>query len=182
MSRIYKDDLATIEKIRQALYTNNMKQLITAKPALPPRTDRAGKIALLYAFILVVMVVCQLFTFEDFTVLIEAYALPFSPRLVGVLPALIVTSEVFALPFLLRMTLSHAFRWLSLLCSWVVPLLWLFMSIWGANHLQLNGIDTVGFLGSLGNLPAGWWAVGFSLSMAVLALWASWGLWPLRRK
>lgn len=165
--------------MRGAPYTEAMKLFVTAKPAARPRTDTATKAALIYAFILVVMAVCQLFTFEDFTTLIESYALPFAPWFIAALPAFIVAMEVFALPFLLRMTLSDAFRWLSLLCGWVVPLLWVIVSGWSARTLSGDIFSTIGFLGSLGSIPVGWWAVGFSLSMALLAAWASWGMWPL---
>ena len=165
--------------MRGAPYTEAMKLFVTAKPAARPRTDTAAKAALIYAFILVVMAVCQLFTFEDFTTLIESYALPFAPWFIAALPAFIVAMEVFALPFLLRMTLSDAFRWLSLLCGWIVPLLWVIVSGWSARTLSGDIFSTIGFLGSLGSIPVGWWAVGFSLSMALLAAWASWGMWPL---
>jgi hypothetical protein len=42
--------------------------------------------------------------------------------------------------------------------------------------------DSIGFLGAVVNLTPGWWAVLFGVAMAILASWASWGMWPLKTK
>ncbi len=149
-------------------------------PAPAPRSKDVPKIALLFAAILLVMAVTQLFTFDKFLLLIQSFALPVSMQLNYVLAALIVTFEVFSLPFLLRMPLSTAFRWVSMVSSWLISLIWLKLTLWVV--LTEQPVDTVGFLGTLVGLMPGWWAIFVSVALVILAGWASWGLWPGKRK
>lgn len=151
---------------------------IFAKSSLAPvsRTPESSKIALLLAALIVVMVVAQLFTFDTFIELVESFSLPLGDTLAGAVAPVLVAAELFALPFLLRMPLSIAFRWVSLGCVWLVPLIWFGITTWLASTYQ--PVETVGFLGTIGTLTPGWWAVGVSFSLGILAAWASWGLWP----
>jgi len=153
-----------------------MSILVMAHPALKPRTEASRKISLLFAGVLVVMVVAQLFTFEDFLKTIEMMNLPFGMALSFALGPLIVVSEVFALPFLLRMQLSIAFRYLSMFLSWLAVAVWLCITVWLA--VSYVPVETVGFLGSVVNLAPGWWSVCISIALVILATWSSWGLWP----
>jgi hypothetical protein len=153
-----------------------MSILVKALPAAKPRTDNAKKISLLYAAILVVFVVAQLFTFDEFLALILSFNLPLNDTWAYALAPILVAAELFALPFLLRMKLSVAFRWLSMLLGWLVPIIWFFISIWVVT-MQPEA-ETVGFLGTVVNLVPGWWAVLASFALGILAAWASWGLWP----
>lgn len=147
-------------------------------PAAPKSND-AAKIALVYAVILVVMAVAQLFTFDTFTVVVTEFYFPGGVQYAHFLTALLVTAEVFALPFLLRMSLSPAFRWLSMILGWLVALIWTKLTIWIMLHEI--GSNNVGFLGSAISLTPGWWAVFISLTFGIMAAWASWGLWPGKR-
>lgn len=156
-----------------------MSVFVLSTPAQEPRTPESAKISILYAVILVGMAVTQLFTFEEFLVHIHSLGLPVSDGVAFALAPLIIVSEVFAVPFLLRMQLSPAFRYLSMFLGWLAPSLWLFVSVWLASTNV--HVDTVGFLGTLGNLTPGWWAVFISLALGVLAAWSSWGLWPGKR-
>lgn len=141
-----------------------------------PRGEATVPISLLYAGILTVMAVSQLFTFEEFLSLLQSFDLPMSAAMAYVLGPVIVVCEVLALPFLLRMSLSPAFRWLSMVLGWLVPILWLFLSMWVlASGAQA---ETFGFLGTVVSLTPGWWGVLLSLWLGVIAAWASWGLWP----
>lgn len=155
---------------------SSWKILPTPQKALPPKTDATKQISLLYAGLLTVMAVAQLFTFETFIELIPSYDLPIGEGFKVALPALIVAAEVFALPFLLRMALSPAFRWFSMFCGWFVALAWFLISIW---IVTMNpGVLTIGFLGTAVDLLPGWWAVLISFSFGILAAWSAWGLWP----
>lgn len=145
-------------------------------PAPTPKTDTAKQIALIYAALLVIMSVTQLFTFEDFLGLIPQYHLPMSTALETALAPVLVAAEVFAIPFLLRMALSPAFRWFSMFLGWLVAALWLFITFWIVSTSQ--AVETTGFTGTLGTFPPGWWAVCMSIAFAILAAWASWGMWP----
>ena len=149
-----------------------------ALPAPKEKTANTRHISLLYAAILVVFLVAQLFTFDEFTALILSFNLPFSDKGVLVIAPLLVMAELFALPFLLRMKLSFAFRWLSMLFGWLVPVLWLFISSWVVSTQP--GAETVGFLGTVVSVIPGWWAIFVSIALGILASWASWGMWPGR--
>jgi hypothetical protein len=149
-------------------------------PAPTPRSKDVPRIALLFAAIILVMAVAQLFTFDKFLVLIQSFALPVTAQLSYILAALIVIFEVFSLPFLLRMPLSKAFRWVSMVSGWLVSLIWLKLTLWVV--LTEQPVDTVGFLGTLVGLMPGWWAIFVSVALAILAGWASWGLWPGKRR
>ena len=151
-----------------------MSILPKATPAPKPKTKATFQISVLFAVLLVIMAVAQLFTFEDFVPLTLTYNLPWlSPYLVA---PLIVTAEVFAIPFLLRMSLSPAFRILSMFLGWLTAGLWFYISFWVVSTAQ--AVDTIGFLGTVGTFTPGWWAVCFSFALGILAAWASWGMWP----
>lgn len=153
-----------------------MNIFVNVTPARAPKTTNVRVVALLLAGIFTVMAVAQLFTFEDFPALIADFLLPSGSKAASLIAAFIVTFEIFAIPFLLGMALSPLMRWTSMLFGWAVVAIWVFISLW------LNVADTVattaGFLGTTVKVPIGWWTVFFSLALAVLMAWASWGQWP----
>jgi hypothetical protein len=137
--------------------------------------------AWVYTALLVVMVVSQLIAFEDFTPLISSGYLPGHPYGEAALIAgLIVFTEVFAVPFLLRMALSPLMRWFSLICSLVAPALWAKLTIEAVVGNKL--IDNYGLFGSKVPLHSGTIAVVLSLVLLALAIWSAWGMWPARKK
>ncbi len=148
-------------------------------PALKPKSKESIQVAVFYSVILVVMSLAQLFTFEEFIELIPSFNLPVSGALPYLVAPLVVVAQVFALPFLLRMAVSPAFRWFSMFMGWLVAVLWTLISIWVVGSHQ--PVETIGFAGTALNLMPGWWAVCISISFGILAAWASWGLWPARR-
>lgn len=145
-----------------------------------PRTKDSNRIAIFYAILLLVLVVPQLFTFDKFLPLLDSFNMPGGTRLAYFLGALLVSAEVFALPFLLRMPVSGAFRWFSMFCGWLVAAIWIKISFFII--FTDAPIDNVGYLGTLVKLTPGWWALFLSFAFAILAIWASWGLWPGKRK
>lgn len=151
-----------------------------AKSAIKPKTKNVKQASLLYAGILVIFVVAQLFTFSKFIVLFQTFSLPGGATFAYFASALLVTAEVFALPFLLSMKLSMAMRFLSMFMGWVVALMWIFITFW----LNVSGSDVanIGFLGTVVSLLPGWWAFCVSLALAILSIWATWGMWPLIHK
>lgn len=144
-----------------------------------PRTKNSATVALLLAGILVIMAVGQLFSFEKFIPLIESYWLPGGHGTAVVVASLLVTAEVFALPFLLRMRLSTLMRIVSMVAGWLVVAGWLKLAIWA--NVAANALSNIGFFGVHVMLPVGWWAVLFTLALGVLFVWAAWGLWPLKQ-
>jgi len=156
-----------------------MSFLPHATPAPVPRTQDSKRIALFYAIILMAFVITQLFTFESFLQLMVSFGLPGGVQLTYLLTALLVACEVLALPFLLRMPLSRAFRWVSMGAGWVVALLWIKVTLW----VVFSDIpaENIGFLGTIVDIMPGWWAVFVSSALGILAAWASWGMWPTQK-
>lgn len=147
--------------------------------AKKPKTVESQKIAYAYAAVLTVLVLCQLFTFDDFLILLESFWLPRGDVTANLLGAIIVISEVFALPFLLGMNLSPLMRVVSMVLGWVVPAAWFKLSLWLI--FADNAVSNIGFLGTIVSLTPGWWAVFISIALGFMAAWASWGMWPIEK-
>lgn len=151
--------------------------------AIPPpklKTKNIFAISLLTVVLLIVMVVTQLFTFEDFPAVIATLDLPGGTVTARVFAAVLVIAEVFALPFLLAMRLSPLFRIVSMICGWLVAVVWLKLSLW--ENVIASSDSQSGIFGATLPLPGGWWSVFFSLALFVLIVWTSWGMWPFKRK
>lgn len=150
-----------------------MKFFVKPTEPAPARSDYSQKISIGLAGILTIMLVMQLFTFDEFILLADTYELPgFSG--VG-FASLVIVFELLALPFLLRMAVSPAFRWLSAGAVAASVLLWLYGSV---ITVFSRDIESVGFSGALGTLTPGWWAVFFAGMLCTMAAWSLWGLWP----
>lgn len=155
-----------------------MSFTVQATNAKAPKTTNAGKVALLLAAILIILAIAQLFSFSKFSTAIDDMWLPgVSGPMAKLLAALVVTSEVFSVPFLLRMRLSPLMRLVSMLLGWLSVAWWLYVLVW--QNVTTTALASNGLFGGTIALPVGWWSVCFMLGVAVLAAWASWGLWPL---
>jgi len=150
---------------------------VSATPSQVPKTKNAGVISLLYATIIIILLVAQLFTFEDFPALLAALGLPGGEMCGHITAVVLVIFELLALPFLLRMYLSPAFRIVSMIAGWLTAGTLLFLTIWESGGHTSNSI----LLGATVPLPTGAWNICMSLALCVLATWASWGLWPFGR-
>ena len=149
---------------------------MTAHVAEKPKTKESSKVAVAYAAVLAIVAVLQLFTFEKFPDAIASLWLPGGNSFAYFLAAFIVVAEVFALPFLLRLKLSHAMRWVSMLFGWLVPLIWLSIAIWLIS--SVHNVTNAGLFGATVPVEPGWWMVFVSTTLGIMAIWASWGLWP----
>lgn len=149
-------------------------------PAPTPKTNDVKRIAIFYAILLVILVVAQLFSFDKFLQLLATFEFPLGDQFAYFMGALIVSVEVFALPFLLRMPLSPAFRWFSMICGWLAAAAWLKISLWLV--FTDSTVTNVGFLGTVIDLMPGWWAIFIASALGILTIWASWGMWPAQRK
>jgi hypothetical protein len=156
-----------------------MSFFVKTTPAPEPRTSNSLKVSILYAIILTAAAVIQLFNFEDFISFIQSLNLPFGMGLNYAFLPLMVVAQVFALPYLLRMDLSPAFRYVSLFLSLLAAALWIFLACW----VVLSGQPTISERsGSLVSYLPGAYAIFITLAVGVLAIWSAWGLWPGRRK
>lgn len=154
-------------------YTKNMKFFVDPVKAPTAQSVHSWHASVLLAGVVTLMLVAQLFTFDEFIPLADSFSLPgFSG--VGFATA-VVLLELLSLPFLLRMALSPAFRWLSMGSLGVVVVLWLYSTV---TVVLFRQVESVGFTGGFGSLTPGWWAVFLCGALAVLAAWSIWGLWP----
>lgn len=151
-----------------------MKKIVATWPS-QPRTKDAKTISLFYAGVLVVLTTAQLFSLEKFIPLLETFKLPgdHTGRFFAIT---LVVCGVLALPFLLRMKTSVGMRWLSMFAGWIVPLAWLFLTVW-VNSTGVV-IENIGLLGASVTAEPGWWTVFVAISLGILAAWSAWGLWP----
>ena len=153
-----------------------MSLFAIATPAPTPKTTNSRYVALLYAGLLIVMALGQLFGFEDFIPLIGEFGLPGGYGTATLVACLLVVSQVFAVPFLVGMQLSPLMRIVSMVAGWAAAGLWLVLTIWVT--AMGTGAHSIGFLGEKVPLPPGAWAVFVAVALGVLAAWASWGMWP----
>jgi hypothetical protein len=151
-----------------------------ATAARKPKTKDSQKVAYMYATILVIFALTQLFTFDKFLVLIDSFWLPGGGPIAYMLGGIIVSSEVLALPFLLSLKLSLSMRVFSMILGWLVPLMWLTLSLWLL--FTINAVSNIGFFGTTVKMMPGWWAIFICIALEMLAIWASWGLWPISKK
>lgn len=156
-----------------------MKLLRKIAHAPKPRTKESRQVAYVYAAVLIIIVLCQLFSFEKFLVLLEGFNLPGGDVMAHLVGGLIVISEVFALPFLLELDLSTLMRVVSMVFSWIVPAFWLKLALWLV--LTTNTATNIGILGTVVSVIPGWWMVYISAALGVMAAWSTWGLWPGKR-
>lgn len=147
-----------------------------ATEAKQPKSRGSQIAAIVLVAFLIIMVVGQLFTYEKFADVMNAFGLFASKGTATIVAALIVTFEVAALPFLLRMRLSPLARVISMVAGWGVLLFWLGLSCY--LNITINLAPNSGVLGDTVKLPIEWWMVSFFVALGTLCAWASYGLWP----
>ena len=157
-----------------------MSFFVHLTPAPVVKTPNIQKVSLLLAGFFLAMTVAQLFTFEKFPDVIEQTWLTGDQSQARLIAALIVTCEVLALPFLLRLKLSKAMRVLSMILGWLTIAFWLVVVIY--QNIQGLPIGNSSILGATVALPVGMWSIFIFIALGVLAAWVSWGMWPLRRE
>jgi hypothetical protein len=142
----------------------------------PLRTSRIRVVALVYSMILVTLALAQLYSFTEMLVIVQGYWQQSNEVGAYVLATGIVISEIFALPFLLRMRASHLARWVSMALGWLAAAIWICVSV--GLMLTAPDVPNIGLLGDVIAIAPGIPALTLSLLFGVLAAWASWGMWP----
>lgn len=146
-----------------------------ARTAGQARTKESRTVATVYAILLLVMALAQLFTISSFLQNLYGYGWGYTAS--AWYAGILIVAELLAIPFLLRWRLSIGFRVFSMGLSWLVPLALVLLSVLALTRSDAN---SVAFLGGFVQLLPGWWAVCLSVALGIMAWWASWGLWPLR--
>ena len=145
-----------------------MIQPIHATPAPALRRQYGHLFGFAAAALLILFAVVHLIRIDTFVPELS-YALPVSERTASLFALLLICSEVFALPFLLRMSLSPLARFLSGLLVVTVPLVWLLIAIWNYGS-QISTAQ----LGEFHSLPSGMVLIGFNvlwLALNYATLW-----------
>lgn len=155
-----------------------MSFFVQPTDAPTPKTANIRIVSLLLAGIFMIMVVAQLFTFEDYSeVVADITGLSIASATIAA--AAIVVFEVIALPFLFSMRLSVLGRIVSMFSGWLTAIGWLLIALYG--NVAIGSASNSGILGATVPLPRGWWMVFFFVGVIVLTVWSSWGMWPLTR-
>ncbi|MBC7943012.1 hypothetical protein H7X68_00725 [Candidatus Saccharibacteria bacterium] len=137
------------------------------------------RVGLLYAAVLVVLSVAQLFSFESLLPIVTDFSLPGGRPLAYFLAAFIVIAEVFALPYLLQMRLSSAMQLVSMVTGWLVAFLWLGIALWLT--ISDSTVTNIGLLGDVVAVAPGLISILIGLILGILAGWSSWSIRPLLR-
>lgn len=119
------------------------------------------------AGLFIILACTQLITYEKFVPIIQNYQV-FDGVFGKIIAAFLVTSEVFALPFILRMRLSPLFRLFSLYCAYAASGVWIGLGVWA---ITVNP-PTIGsgVIGSLGpDLPV-WSSFFIGVILLILVL------------
>jgi len=157
-------------------YNGRMSYFVSAHPARPVKTPFSQYCALGYAGILTGVLVAQLFTLDEVLELFSSFSVALPPFIVAAFVPCVIVAELCALPFLLRMKLSHAFRWLSMGCSWLVALLWGGLGV--ALVVAGEASVSVGLFGTVVSPLSAGVSVVIALLFGGMAAVSSWGLWP----
>lgn len=113
---------------------------IFPKPVAPPKLVKSYGVALgrVFACISALFAVIHLFRIDMLLATIQD-TLPNAAHLALIAVLWIVITEVFGIPFLLRMRLSRLTHMLSGFVALVAPLAWLLLSIWAYGLPQPTG-------------------------------------------
>lgn len=141
--------------------------MITAVRPEPVAKVEYVVIGLLYASMLVIMALTQLVNFEAFAELIIAQGIVGRDGAVA-LAVVLLTLEIFSLPFLLRMWLSPLARFCSAVCVMLVAAAWLTLSVQAtvAGHT----FENMGLFGDFLAASTGATLV-VSVALLVLSMW-----------
>ncbi len=123
----------------------------------------------LLAVALVVMVLAQLMSFEDFAKAIASYQSTTSEGSV-VIAVMLVALEIASLPFLLRLHLSPLARFLSVISLLVAPVAWLILMT--SAVIGDVAVENVGLLGGFVPIELGSLAFAKVGSFIILAVWS----------
>jgi signal peptidase I len=133
-----------------------------------PRTPYASKVAWALAGIMLVMVFLHLVRIDKLIPIIDT-VLPGGLAWAVAFVCIVVTTEVFALPFLLGMKLSPLARICGGLCAVFAPLAWASLSVWA-----IGGYATTGQFSSYLNVMPTWWLLIANYLWLGVSYWVLW--------
>lgn len=133
----------------------------------PPRTTRTRTVAMLCAGLLLVMLLCQLYSYEDLAATLGG-VLPFNDQpLTMSVAATVVLAELLSLPYLIGMYLSRLMRIVSAFMAGAVSGFWLLSCLTNA-HAANSGLFSTTLEIPGGLLPALWSLFLFGSVLSVM--------------
>jgi hypothetical protein len=160
-------------------YTNSMSVFAKVTRPEPPKKHVVVYAGIFTAAIITILVTAQLFSYEKFPSVLSGYWLLGDQVMVHLIAALLVSAEVLAIPFLLRMNVSPLMRGLSMVCGWAVAATWLLLSVWAV--VSVNSLTNGGLLGGTVRIAPGAGQLLFSILLVALVGYVSWGQLPHMR-
>lgn len=124
--------------------------------------------ALTVAGVMIVLVVMQLFSFEEYPGLIADFQLPGGIIVAWMIAILIPFLEIASLPYLLSMRISPKIRKFSKWAVLAIGVVWTLISLWVVFRMGTS-VES-GIFGATLTANSGWWMVIFS----GLLLWSGW--------
>lgn len=127
-----------------------MKKIV---PTIQKRSSPRQRLSLALAGFFTILVVLQLFWFEDFPAEL-AVLLPDSWAQGSiVVTTLFVIGEVLAVAYFLPVALSSLARWCVRVCAWAVPIAWIILMV---SALLRGQAANVAYLGARLDISLGW--------------------------
>ena len=144
------------------------KKKSSANKKIVTQIEHTKSVRLVLAAYFLIMLLLQLFSFENFPALISF--LDFNTGLQKLAAILLVTAELMALPFLLGVNTKRALRNISLVSVFVSLLL---LSVF---EVAAFTYDNTLLFGATADLPGGSWSLFFLGAVWILAVWSMWDL------
>ncbi|HEX6462554.1 MAG TPA: S26 family signal peptidase [Candidatus Saccharimonadales bacterium] len=146
-----------------------MARIHFAKATAPPQLaePRLYWVPIVTGGLLVILVLAQLGTFEEFAIAVGSYGL-FTGRGAAIFAIIIAALEILALPALFRLTLSSAIRYISTGAILAAPILWFLLLAF----VFVTGlpVENAGLFGGLIVLPVALYTVLLSSSILFMAI------------
>lgn len=142
---------------KEAILATSMIVLPRSVPppkVLHPRAVWFGRVA---ATVLILMALIHLFRIDTFLPVLDEI-LPGDRVAANLIGILTILSEVFAIPFVLRMRLSVLAQLMSGALVVIAPLWWVLIDLW-----TIGLVDKTGQLGAFVTVPSNGWVLGLNL-------------------
>ncbi len=141
---------------------------IVATPPPKLRDEKLYRFALVYAVLIVLCMLGQLFRFDHIISAVVDENM-FGGQLGVVFWTVLAVVQLFALPFLLRLHMSQLMRLVSVIAALLVPLFWAGLLGW---QLSVSS-QTLGVFGTEVTQLNVWWVTGILIIVALVGASAS---------
>lgn len=139
---------------------------------LPPKliNKKLYQLAAVYALVIVVCMLGQLFRFDNIIATAAKADLPIG-QLAVVFWTVLQVLQLFALPFLLRIQVSQLMRLVSLVAALLVPIFWAVLAGW-----QLSVTNpSIGIFGTEVEVLNVWWLTAIMVAVGIVGFSAAIG-------